>query len=52
MTRLVHFEPMVIPITTPDDYKLAHYLPSRASGLVCAFFGVAGDAAGGLDRRR
>ena len=26
MTRIVHFEPMVIPITTPDDYKLSHYL--------------------------
>ncbi len=41
MTRLVHFEPMVIPITTPDDYKLAHYLLYAGLGLVCAFYGVA-----------
>ncbi len=40
MTRLVHFEPMVIPITTPDDYKLAHYLAYAGLGLVCAFYGV------------
>jgi CIC family chloride channel protein len=41
MTRLVHFEPMVIPIITPDDYKLSHYLLYAGLGLVCAFFGVA-----------
>jgi CIC family chloride channel protein len=41
MTRLVHFEPMVIPINTPDDYKLAHYLLYAGLGLVCAFYGVA-----------
>jgi CIC family chloride channel protein len=41
MTRLVHFEPMVIPITTPDDYRLAHYLLYAGLGLVCAFYGVA-----------
>ncbi|HEX3406679.1 MAG TPA: chloride channel protein [Caulobacteraceae bacterium] len=41
MTRLVHFEPMVIPITTPDDYKLAHYLAYAGLGLVSAFYGVA-----------
>ena len=41
MTRLVHFEPMVIPVTTPDDYKLAHYLAYAGLGLVCAFYGVA-----------
>jgi chloride channel protein, CIC family len=41
MTRLVHFEPMVIPITTPDDYHLSHYLLYAGLGLVSAFFGVA-----------
>ncbi len=41
MTRIVHFEPMVIPITTPDDYKLAHYLAYAGLGVVCAFYGVA-----------
>jgi chloride channel protein, CIC family len=41
MTRLVNFEPMVIPITTPDDYHFSHYLLYAGLGLVSAFFGVA-----------
>jgi CIC family chloride channel protein len=40
MTKLVDFTPMVIPITTPDDYKLSHYLLYAALGLVCALYGV------------
>ena len=41
MTRLVNFEPMVIPVTTPDDYHFSHYLLYAGLGLVSAFFGVA-----------
>ena len=41
MTKLVHFTPMVIPVTTPDDYKLSHYLLYAGLGLVCAYYGVA-----------
>jgi len=41
MTRLVHFEPMVIPITTPDDYHLSHYLLYAGLGVASAFFGIA-----------
>ena len=41
MTRIVHFEPMVIPMITPDDYHLSHYLLYAGLGLVSAFFGVA-----------
>lgn len=40
IARLVNFVPMVIPITTPDDYKLSHYLLYAALGLVCALYGV------------
>ena len=41
MTRIVNFEPMVTPITTPDDYHLSHYLLYAGLGLVSAFFGIA-----------
>ena len=41
VTRLVDFEPMVIPITTANDLHLAHYLLFAALGVICAFFGVA-----------
>ncbi|HTX48786.1 MAG TPA: chloride channel protein [Caulobacteraceae bacterium] len=41
MTQIVHFQPMVTPITTPDDYKLAHYLLYAGLGVVSAFFGIA-----------
>ena len=41
MTRIVNFEPMVMPITTPDDYHLSHYLLYAGLGLVSAFFGIA-----------
>jgi len=40
MTKLVHFVPMVIPITTADDYKLSHYLLYAVLGLVCALYGI------------
>lgn len=40
IAKLVNFVPMVIPITTPDDYKLSHYLLYAALGLVCALYGV------------
>jgi len=41
MTRLVNFEPMVMPVTTPDDYHLSHYLLYAGLGFACAFFGIA-----------
>ena len=41
MTRVAHFEPMVIHITTANDLVLSHYLLFAGLGLVCAVFGVA-----------
>lgn len=41
MTRIVNWEPMVMPVTTPDDYHLSHYLLYAGLGFVSAFFGVA-----------
>jgi CIC family chloride channel protein len=41
VTRLAHFEPMVVHITTMNDLALSHYLLFAGLGLICAFFGVA-----------
>jgi len=41
MTRLLNFEPMVIPVTTANDFVLSHYLLFAGLGVVCAFFGIA-----------
>ncbi|MFI4934265.1 MAG: chloride channel protein [Caulobacterales bacterium] len=41
MTRLAHFEPFVIHITTANDLVLSHYVLFAGLGLICAFFGVA-----------
>jgi CIC family chloride channel protein len=41
VTRLAHFEPMVIHITTANDLMLSHHLLFAGLGLICAFFGIA-----------
>ena len=41
MTRLAHFEPMVVRIGAGQDLQLSHYLLFGGLGLVCAFFGIA-----------
>jgi len=41
VTRLAHFEPMVVRIGAAQDLQLSHYLLFAGLGLVCAFFGVA-----------
>ncbi|HZZ89798.1 MAG TPA: chloride channel protein [Caulobacteraceae bacterium] len=41
VTRLAHFEPMVVQIGAAPDLSLSHYLLFAGLGLVAAFFGVA-----------
>ena len=41
MTRLAHFEPLVVRIGVAQDLQLSHYLLFGGLGLVCAFFGIA-----------
>ena len=41
VTRLAHFEPMVVRIGAGQDLQLSHYLLFGGLGLVCAFFGIA-----------
>ncbi len=41
MTRLAHFEPLVVRIGAGQDLLLSHYLLFAGLGLICAFFGIA-----------
>ncbi len=41
VTRVAHFEPMVVRIGAAPDLSLSHYLLFAGLGLVCAFFGIA-----------
>ena len=41
VTRVAHFEPMVVRINAGQDLQLSHYLLFAGLGLVCAFFGIA-----------
>ncbi len=40
VTKIAHFEPMVVHITTLNDLSMSHYVLFAGLGLVCAFFGV------------
>ena len=40
VTRVAHFEPLVVRISAGQDLQLSHYLLFAGLGLVSAFFGV------------